>query len=167
MAIVPRRIIAQTPGAQIQAALQIKIVAVLMAGAAAAAAGEIIVQRQGVNPLIPLLRRNIAARALLHTGLRNTDIKFLVLKIKVGAGIRNIGKRYAAVFRQRFQRRKGIFIQSHRFQPGKGETGRQPGIILAFFISLKSDIFARDKLLVHRDIDAIFTRCLPVAIFKA
>lgn len=54
--VVPCGVVAQAPGAEVQAALQVEIVAVFFAITAAVAAGEVIVQQQRVDPLIPLFR---------------------------------------------------------------------------------------------------------------
>ena len=91
---------------------------------AAVAAGEIVAGHQGIHPLIPLFRRNIAPGALLQTRLRNTEVQLLMFKIKLSARLRYRLKGNALLRRKLSQRGEGFSIQPHHFHARKREARR-------------------------------------------
>ena len=146
--------------------MQVEIVAVFFRIAAAVAAGEVIVQQQRVDPLVPLFRGNITARALLQRRLRHADVQLLMLKVELGGGFRYGGKGHALLRRQLRQVREGFGIDPHLFQTRGGKARRQPGIILAAFCRFKVHVFRGDQLLIQININVIFTRGLAIALFE-
>ena len=61
-------------------------------------AGEVIVQQPGVDAVIPHFRRNVAARAVAHKGLRHGEVQALLADIEARRGIGDkFGQRHAGV----------------------------------------------------------------------
>ena len=119
-------------------------------------AGKVVVQQPGGNPVIPLLRRNIAARTVAHKGLRNGQIQPLLAYVQALSRIFNrFGQRHAGIGRQRAHAADRRGIQPHSGQLAARQAGKQP---LAVFAGVERHITGRNVAIVQVDIDAVGPR---------
>ena len=72
--VSPCAVVAQAPGAIVQPALQVEVIAVVFA---APVARKAVVQQRGGNAFIPLFRRNVAPGAVLQCHLRQANVQAL------------------------------------------------------------------------------------------
>ncbi|CAI1232351.1 Uncharacterised protein [Serratia quinivorans] len=94
-AAAPGGVVAQSPGAEVQAGAQVGVLAVAVTAVAAACgvigAAEAVVEQQGGDALVPLGGRHIAPGLAGQRGLGNTECQLLAVKQQAGRGLGNGG----------------------------------------------------------------------------
>ncbi|MNC36249.1 hypothetical protein D3C75_847620 [compost metagenome] len=131
LAVVPRRVVAQAPGTQIDAAAQVGvIVAAVVAPAVAVelvAAAEAVIEQGGGNAVVPLGWGDIAARIAQQRRLRETDVQPLAADVRPALGLRNdLRQRDTGVGRLRAQGGKGRGPHPQLVQFARRQAGLQP-----------------------------------------
>ncbi|MNE57685.1 hypothetical protein D3C80_1526670 [compost metagenome] len=118
----PRAGVSHTPGPVVQASLQIQVVAVVIVIPLVSA--KAVVQQNRRNALVPLFRRNIAACAVVHRHLRQTDVEAQRGKIEANFAARN-GRRQGntGVVCHLGQFRKCADIHTQAVKHCAGDTG--------------------------------------------
>ncbi|MNE64307.1 hypothetical protein D3C80_1597140 [compost metagenome] len=128
----PGRAVTQAPWAQVNPALQAKkFIRLTLAVISCFITVEVVVQKQGVNTLIPLFRWNITSCVTLHDNLRNTQIKALLFEIKRRFDAWNSLNDINALSRREiFKSRKRFNIKAQTVKFFNGKKRCEPSSIL-------------------------------------